>query len=93
MKSAILTLITLSAAFGAISCSDVVTDHPAAGYTETDAYRQGYDDGCRDRRAGRAHNPHINEDSETLPAAHRNDYIWGYNAGYKCTGVSSGGSK
>ena len=90
MKSPLLTLITLGMAFGAISCSDVITDHPAAGYTETDAYKRGYDDGSNDRSAGRAHNPHINEDSEDLPSAHRNNYIWGYNAGYKGSGRISG---
>ncbi|MEP4078226.1 hypothetical protein [Haloferula sp.] len=90
MKSAIITLITLGMAFGAVSCSDCITNHPAAGYTKSDAYQRGYDDGCADRRAGRAHNPHINEDSEDLPSAHRNDYIWGYNAGYKCSGSVSG---
>lgn len=90
MRSPLLTLITLGMAFGAISCSDVITDHPAAGYTETDAYKRGYDDGSNDRSAGKAHNPHINEDSETLPSAHRNNYIWGYNAGYKGSGRISG---
>jgi hypothetical protein len=90
MKSAILALFTLGMAFGAVSCSDVITDNPASGYTETDAYKRGYDDGCNDRRSGNTHNPHINEDSETLPSAHRNNYIWGYNAGYKGCGSVSG---
>ncbi len=90
MRSPIITLITLGMAFGAISCSDVITDHPAAGYTETDAYKRGYDDGSSDRSAGKAHNPHINEDSEALPSAHRNNYIWGYNAGYSGSGRISG---
>lgn len=90
MKSAILTLFTLGMAFGAVSCSDTITGQPAAGYTKTDAYKRGYKDGCDDRQAGRAHNPHINEDSPTLPSAHRNNYVWGYNDGYKCTGLVSG---
>lgn len=92
MRSPLLTLITLGMAFGAISCSDVITSNPAAGYTESDAYKRGYNDGCNDRLAGKSHNPHINEDSPTLPSAHRNHYIWGYNAGYKCTS-RGGGSK
>lgn len=90
MKAPVFILITLGLAFGAISCSDVITDHPAAGYTETDAYKRGYNDGSSDRSAGKAHNPHINEGSEDLPAAHRNHYIWGYNAGYKSPGTISG---
>ena len=90
MKSPLLTLLTLTMAFGAISCSDTIYDNPAAGYTESDAYKRGYEDGCNDRCAGRSHNPHINEDSPTLPSAHRNHYVWGYNAGYKCQGKVSG---
>lgn len=90
MKSAILTLFTLGVAFGAISCSETIYEIPPAGYTKTEAYKRGYDDGCNDRKRGRAHNPHINEDSPTLPSAHRNEYIWGYNDGYKCTGRVSG---
>ncbi|MGB6220623.1 hypothetical protein [Haloferula sp.] len=90
MKSAILTLFTLGLAFGAVSCSETVYGNPAAGYTETDAYKRGYNDGCNDRKSGNTANPHINEDSETLPSAYRNNYIWGYNAGYKCTGTVAG---
>lgn len=90
MKSPVITLITLGMAFGAISCSETVTDHPAAGYGHSQAYKRGYDDGSSDRLAGRAHNPHINEDSETLPSAYRNDYVWGYNHGYKNPGGVSG---
>lgn len=89
MKSAILTLFTLGVCFGAISCSTIY-DHPGAGYTKSDAYQRGYNDGQSDRRSGRAHNPHINEDSETLPSAHRKDYIWGYNAGFKDSSGISG---
>ncbi|MBB5352533.1 hypothetical protein HNR46_002779 [Haloferula luteola] len=55
---------------------------PAAGYDESDAYRRGFEDGSGDRLAGRAHNPHINEDSATLPSAHRKNYLWGYTDGY-----------
>ena len=86
MKSATITLITLGMAFGAISCT-TDTNNPASGYTKTDAYHRGYSDGQSDRRSGRAHNPQINEGSETLPSAHRNNYVWGYNAGYKDSSV------
>ncbi len=56
---------------------------PGAGYTKNEAYDRGFADGRGDRLAGRAHNPHINEDSSTLPSAHRRDYIWGYTEGYR----------
>ncbi|MEM1083016.1 MAG: hypothetical protein AAGI48_02755 [Verrucomicrobiota bacterium] len=93
MKSPILALFTLGLAFGALSCT-TITGEPAAGYSKSDAYNRGFADGSNDRSTGKAHNPHINEDSEHLPSAHRNDYIWGYNAGYKSPGSQTvSGSK
>lgn len=67
---------------------------PGAGYTESDAYKRGFADGRADGLAGRAHNPHINEDSSTLPSFFRNNYIWGYTDGYRNPyGMAVSGSK
>lgn len=55
---------------------------PGAGYSPRDSYMRGFGDGSSDQRAGKTHNPHISR-SDTLPSAHRNEYVWGYNEGYK----------
>ena len=84
MKSpqyAILALIL--AAFSASCGTHSVGLIPGAGYSPNDAYHRGYDDGSLDRRRGLTHNPHINEDSSTLPTAHRLEYTWGYLEGYR----------
>ena len=73
--------------------SGVESGVPGAGYTANDAYQRGWSDGSSDRAAGRAHNPHINEDSSNLPSAFRNQYIWGYTEGYRGTSGGIRGSK
>jgi hypothetical protein len=94
MKAPLLAIVTVGLALGAtVSCHPGYSHH-AAGYDQRDAYNRGHADGSSDRLSGRDHNPHINEDSETLPSAYRNDYIWGYVEGYKNPYVRvSAGSK
>ncbi len=55
---------------------------PGAGYSPRDSYERGFGDGSIDRISMKTHNPHINQ-SDTLPSAHRLEYVWGYNEGYK----------
>jgi len=84
MKSpqyAILALVL--AAFTASCGTSSVGYIPGAGYSPRDAYYRGWDDGSRDRTTTKNYNPHINEDSSTLPSAHRLEYNWGYIEGYK----------
>ncbi len=86
MNSPLRILSALTLAIAAPSCSHMFrTDYgvPGAGYDDRAAYNQGFSDGSGDRSAGRAHNPHINEDSATLPAAYRKEYVWGYIDGYR----------
>jgi len=56
---------------------------PGPGWTgsESSAYRAGHSDGSRDKRQGRRYNPYGGDDR--FPPATRDDYVRGYNAGYK----------
>ncbi|GAA5484827.1 hypothetical protein [Haloferula sargassicola] len=86
MKASLLVLVAVLTALGLNSCRPFFRTEigvPGAGYTRDEAYNRGYADGSADRLAGRSHNPHINEDSTTLPSAHRKNYIWGYTEGYR----------
>lgn len=94
MKSPFYALSALILATALPSClSGTQYGVPGAGYTANDAYQRGYRDGSGDRASGRAHNPHINEDSSNLPAAFRKEYVWGYTEGYRGTGSGIAGSK
>lgn len=56
---------------------------PAPGWngSESSAYRSGHSDGSRDKRQGRRYNPYYGRDR--FPPATRDDYVRGYNAGYR----------
>lgn len=56
---------------------------PGPGWngSESSAYRAGHSDGSRDKRQGRKYNPYHGRDR--FPPATRDDYVRGYNAGYK----------
>ena len=83
MKTFILVPLGVILACASSSCtSSYGIGYQAAGYSPRDAYYRGQVDGSGDRLYGLAYDPHINED-RTLPGAHRNDYLWGYNDGFR----------
>lgn len=82
MKSPQYAIMACLLALFAASCTTAELI-PGAGYSARDAFYRGYDDGRSDRVRGLAHNPHINEDSMTLPSAHRLEYTWGYTEGFR----------
>jgi hypothetical protein len=83
MKTFILVPLGVILACAGTSCStSYAPGYQAAGYSPRDAYYRGNVDGSGDRLYGLAYDPHINED-RTLPSAHRNDYLWGYNDGFR----------
>lgn len=91
MKALFYALAATFVAFGTFSCQTYTEKaYTASGFNGRDAYDLGFQDGCSDRAAGKAHNPHINDPHET-PASFRKDYMWGYTEGYRnpCGGYSS----
>lgn len=56
---------------------------PSPGWngSESSAYRSGHSDGSRDKRHGRKYDPYHGRDR--FPPAARDNYVQGYNAGYK----------
>lgn len=83
MKSPFYALTAVILAFGAVSCMTYTEKvYTASGFDARDAYNLGCRDGSTDRVAGKAHNPHIN-DPFAVPAAYRQQYIWGYTHGYQ----------
>jgi hypothetical protein len=92
MKTFILVPLGVILVCAGTSCSSSYgIGYQAAGYSPHDAYYRGQVDGSGDRLYGLAYDPHINED-RTLPSAHRNDYLWGYNDGFRRpAGYYSGG--
>jgi hypothetical protein len=92
MKTFILVPLGVILALAGTSCTTYAPGYQAAGYSPNDAYYRGHVDGSGDRLYGLAYDPHINED-RTLPSAHRNDYLWGYNDGFRRLGGQYIGGK
>jgi hypothetical protein len=92
MKTFILVPLGVILAAAGTSCTSYAPGYQAAGYSPNDAYYRGHVDGSGDRLYGMAYDPHINED-RTLPSAHRNEYLWGYNDGFRRLNVSYSGGK
>ena len=92
MKTFILVPLGVILAVAGSSCSTYAPGYQAAGYGPNDAYYRGQVDGSGDRLYGMAYDPHINED-RTLPSAHRNEYLWGYNDGFRRLSAGYSGGK